>query len=88
MRDNLMILAEDFAQATGWSMATISKKIHGKSTFFDEFKAGKQTTRISHYFVMVNRFRARWPAGRKWPSTRPLQKLGKRVESGFVDAEQ
>ena len=87
MRDNLMKLAEKFAEATGWSIATISKKIHGKSTFFEEYGAGEQTTRISHYFLMVNRFRARWPKGTRWPTTWPVEKLGRKVDEGFVDAE-
>ncbi len=82
-----MALATVFADATGWSLATISKKIHGKSNFFEQYGAGKQTTRISHYYEMVDRFRAEWPTGTPWPQTQPIQKLGKKVDKGLANAQ-
>jgi hypothetical protein len=86
MRENLTALAKKFAKARGLSLSTISKKIHGKSDFFEEYSAGRQTTRINHYWLMVNRLRMLWPPGVEWPKTKPIEELGKTVDKGFPNA--
>ncbi len=86
MRTNLVRLAKAFAKARGLSMATVSKKIHGKSDFFEQYEAKRQTTRINHYWMMVNKFRAIWPPDVKWPDTLPITELGKTMDAGYADA--
>ena len=81
MRDNLLTLAGAFARARGWSMSTVSKKIHGKQDFFDLYQVGKTSTRVSHYWMMVDKFREMWPPGTPWPRTVPIGKLGKEVSN-------
>lgn len=85
MRQNLFVLAQAYADATGLSMTTVSKKIHGNGDFFAGFLEGKLSTGVDTYFVMVNRFRARWPKNTPWPKTAPMTKLGKKIDDGFVD---
>lgn len=75
MRDNLVVLAQAYADATGLSLATVSKRIHGKHCFLADFISGKSSTAITTYFAMVDKMRATWPKGAKWPETRPVPKL-------------
>ena len=86
MRNNLRALAWAYARATKHSLATVSKDIHGSSQFFDKYFSGEGSTRIDTYFLMVNKFRARWPEGLDWPETEPISRLGKKLDEGFVDA--
>lgn len=85
MRQNLLVLAQTYANAKGWSLSTVSKQIHGNQAFLDKFLKGDVTTNLHTYFRMVNRMRREWPAGTKWPQTSPIPKLGKKVDKTFVD---
>lgn len=73
MRDNLIVLAQAYASANGLALATVSKKIHGKHSFLDEFIAGKVSTSLKTYYGMIDKLRADWPKGAKWPRTRKIQ---------------
>lgn len=86
MRSNLRALAWAFARANNISLTTVSKKIHGHGDFLQKYFDGQGSTRIDTYFLMVNRFRARWPESVDWPETEPVGKLGKRLDEGFADA--
>lgn len=79
MRNNLIAIAQRYADARGWSLATVSKEIHGNQAFFAQYLAGRMSPRLDTYFAMIEKFRARWPRGAKWPSTAPIPKLGKNV---------
>jgi hypothetical protein len=83
MRQNLMVLAQTYANARGWALATVSKEIHGNHQFLERYLAGEMSTTIKTYFLMVNRMRAKWPRGTPWPRTAPVPKLGKKVDKGF-----
>lgn len=88
MRSNLLSLAQAYAVARGrpgkpLALTTVSKQIHGRDDFLAEYLAGRMSPTVRTYFVMVNRLRRRWPRGTKWPSTRSLRKLGKKVDRGF-----
>lgn len=74
MRDNLIVLAQTYADATGLSLATVSKRIGGKHCFLADFIAGRSSTTLTTYFAMVDRLRAAWPAGTGWPETRAVPK--------------
>jgi hypothetical protein len=80
MRENLMALANAYADATGLSLTTISKRIHGKQSFFAEYGAGKQTLRVNHYWYVIDRFREEWPDGTPWPKTRSIPPLVKSLD--------
>ena len=86
MRNNLRALAYAFARAKGLSLTTVSKEIHGSGPFFEKYFNGEGSTRIDTYFLLVNRFRARWPDGVEWPEIERPEKLGNKIDQGFVDA--
>jgi hypothetical protein len=86
MRQNLLVLAQTYASAHGWALATVSKQIHGNQAFLEKYLAGEISTTIKTYYLMVNRLRQRWPSKTPWPRTAPISKLGKKVDEGFVDA--
>ncbi len=86
MRQNLFVIAQAYAEATRLSITTVSKKIHGNGDFFAGFLNGDLSTGVDTYYLMVNRFRARWPKNTPWPKTSPIPKLGKKLDAGFVDA--
>jgi hypothetical protein len=85
MRQNLFVIAQAYAEATGLSITTVSKKIHGNGDFFAGFLAGTLSCGVDTYFNLVNRFRARWPKNTPWPKTAGIPKLGKKLDDGFVD---
>lgn len=85
MRQNLLVLAQTYASARGLALTTVSKQIHGRDDFLALYLKGEMSPTLRTYFVMVNRLRSRWPRGTKWPLTRSVPKLGKKVDEGFVD---
>jgi len=72
-----MVLAQAFADAKGWALSTVSKKIHGDQAFLERYISGKGSTRIDTYFTMVDRFRAEWPTGAIWPQTMEVPRLAR-----------
>lgn len=86
MRQNLLVLAQTYATARGLALTTVSKQIHGRDDFLGLYLKGKMAPTTRTYWIMVNRLRSRWPSGTRWPTTRSILKLGKRVDKGFVDA--
>lgn len=86
MRSNLIAIAQRFADAKGWSLSTVSKKIHGKQDFLENYFAGKVNPRIDTYFSMIGKLRASWPRGTEWPKTAPIPKLGKKVDQRLAAA--
>jgi hypothetical protein len=83
MRENLLVLAQTYATAGGWSLSTVSKQIHGNQAFLAQFLAGEISTTIKTYYLMVNRLRKSWPKKTPWPRTIPVPKLGKKIDEGF-----
>ncbi len=81
MRDNLLVLAQTFATAKGWSLVTVSKKIHGNQRFLAEFTDGTVSTRIETYFLMIEKLREMWPPGLAWPVLRDIPAPPRRVET-------
>lgn len=86
MRQNLLVLAQTFATANGWSLSTVSKKIHGNQAFLEKYLAGEISTQVKTYYVMINRLRKAWPKKTPWPKTVAIPKLGKNIDKGFEDA--
>lgn len=84
MRQNLLVLAQTFADANGWSLSTVSKQIHGNQAFLAKYAGGEISTTIKTYYVMVNRLRAAWPKKTPWPKTAPIPKLGKNIDKDFA----
>ena len=72
MRENLLVLAQTFATEKGWSLVTVSKKIHGNQRFLAAFTAGEVSTTLKTYDQMVGKLRAAWPPGLKWPKLRDV----------------
>lgn len=86
MRTNLIAIAQRYAEAKKWSLATVSKEIHGNQAFLSEYLAGQMSPRVDTYFAMIAKFRAKWPRGVEWPKTAPIPKLGKKVDLGRAAA--
>ena len=84
MRANLIVIAQAYATAKGWSLSTVSKEIHGNQAFLEKFLAGEVSTTIGKYFAMIDQLRKNWPAGVKWPQTSAIPKLGKKVDKTLV----
>ena len=80
MRQNLIAIAQTYATAKGWSLATVSKQIHGNQAFLAEYLAGRMSPTLRTYFAMVEKLRANWPRGVEWPKTAAIPKLGKKVD--------
>lgn len=72
MRENLLVLAQAYATAKGWSLATVSKQIHGNQAFLAQFLSGQVSTTIRTYEKMVGKIRTDWPKGLGWPETRAV----------------
>ena len=72
MRENLLVIAQTYADAKGWSLATVSKQIHGNQSFLTEFMAGNVSCGIGTYEQMLDRLRVNWIAGLAWPKTRDV----------------
>lgn len=77
MVENLLALAQAYASANGWSLATVSKRIHGNQAFLADFLEGNVSTSIKTYFQMVDKLRAEWPKGTAWPATREVPRLAR-----------
>lgn len=71
-RENLLLIAREYARATGLSLATISKEMYGNQAFLQGFEQGKQSIRLSKLDEMLVKFSDKWPRGAKWPVTKPL----------------
>lgn len=72
MRENLLVVAQTYAAAKGWALTTVSKQIHGNQSFLEGFVSGRISVRIDTYHTMMDKFRAEWPPGAKWPVTRDI----------------
>lgn len=72
MRENLLVLAQTYATERGLALTTVSKQFHGNQSFLEGFISGKISTTVRTYFSMVDKFRAEWPKGLKWPETRSV----------------
>ncbi len=83
MRQNLIVIAQTYATAKGWSLATTSKQIHGNQAFLGEYLAGRMSPTMRTYFGMIEKLRLNWPVDAKWPETSaipaPASNLGKKV---------
>lgn len=88
MRSNLMVLAQTFATANGWALATVSKKIHGDQSFLERYLAGRGSTTIKTYFGMVDYMRANWPKGTPWPKTVEVPKLSRTPSKALPGRDQ
>lgn len=79
MRENMMVIAQTYADAKGWSLSTVSNEIHGNYRFLERYSAGEISVTVKTYYQMVDKFRANWPAGTRWPKTAAIPKLGKNI---------
>lgn len=77
IKENLLAIADAYAKATGFSIATISRQFHGNQAFLGDFKKGERSITVSKMEEMLAAFRAGWPPGAKWPPTRPIR-MGRR----------
>ena len=79
-RENLMVLAQAYADANNWSLSTVSKQIHGNQAFLARYANGEISTTIKTYYAMVDRLRTNWPPETPWPITAPVPELGKNID--------
>lgn len=71
-RANLLTIATAYAAATGLSLSTVSKRIHGKQRFLEDLRDGRCTVSLENLGNLVKRFSGQWPVGAKWPKTKPV----------------
>jgi hypothetical protein len=81
MRENLLVLAQTYATANGWSLSTVSKMIHGNQAFLSKFLAGEISTTIKTYYGMIEYLRMNWPKGTDWPVTQDIVRPMRRVST-------
>lgn len=86
MRNNLIAIAQAYAEAKGQAMTTVSKNIHGNQNFLQQYLVGEVAPTVKTYFAMVNRFRHKWPKGTPWPKTVAIPKLGRKIDKGFHES--
>lgn len=72
-RKNLLTIATVYAKARGWSLATVSKEVHGSSKFFDDFRKGNVSTTLAKMEQMLLEFgRLYREGGLSWPAMQPI----------------
>jgi hypothetical protein len=69
MRQNLIVLCQTYATAKGLALTTVSKEIHGRHEFLEEYLKGTMAPTTKTYFRMLQKLRTRWPARTAWPKT-------------------
>ncbi len=79
VRDNLLTLAGAYSSATGKSLTQISKEAYGKSSFFEDLKAGTRSLSIDKLERMIEWFRENWPAEADVPALRSVFMSFKRL---------
>lgn len=71
-RANISALIDGFTAGTGLSQAAASHKLYGNSSFFEQFRGGKQSISVKKLDDLIAAFRANWPAASEWPRLRPM----------------
>ena len=71
IRDNLLAIAQTFCEATGWSMASVSKEFLGRSDLLRKIKQGERDPGCTQIDKILDRFGEEWPPGTPWPEIRP-----------------
>ncbi len=70
VRENIKAIVQAYAKATGRSVTGISKEFYGNAEFLPLFFKGEHSVSVKKLDVMVEDFRARWPADTRWPLCR------------------
>jgi hypothetical protein len=78
-RQNLVALAEKFAEAEGVQLSTVSKRAYGNATFFDDLREGRQSISVRKVNDALAWFRENWPKGVEWPEL-PKLSMGRREQ--------
>lgn len=71
-RENLLAIAGVYAEATGLSLATVSRQIYGNQAFFAGLRDGEKSITFAKAEELLRVFSERWPRGAKWPRTKPV----------------
>lgn len=67
LRQNLLRLAEAFAQAAGIGLPTLAQRSAGDWRFFDRLRDDEKTFTARKYDEVVEWFSSNWPDGMVWP---------------------
>lgn len=79
-RESLIGFAKAYADATGLSLATVSRQFHGNHKFFEDYETGERSITISKAQEILDAFGAKWPTGKRRPKRRKATiRLGKKV---------
>ena len=70
--ENLCQIAREFSRATGQPLSVVSKRAYGRSSFFAEYRKGKQTITTDKVEEILRYFRREWPENADWPFTRAV----------------
>jgi hypothetical protein len=80
-RENLLALAVAYMRATGLSMATVSRRVHGTDTFLEKFGLRRCSITLRKFDEMCMTFAEIWPAEAPWPKVYylppPMRKAAK-----------
>jgi hypothetical protein len=71
-RDNLLLIADTYAKATGLPLDKVSKRFYGQNNFLSGFKKGNQSITLRKFDELVDKFRKDWPADTPWPHLRAV----------------
>jgi hypothetical protein len=64
---NLLMLADAYIKATGYTIGTLSKKAHSDTAFFERLKASEISFSVRKYDQIVVWFFTHWPDKVPWP---------------------
>ena len=71
-RQNLKAIVAAYRKGTGRSLAAVSKELYGNVIFLEAFFAGTQTVSFKMMNTLLDKLRAKWPAGVPWPTGRVI----------------
>lgn len=81
MRQNLIAMAQAYAHAKGWALATVSKEIHGNQAFLEGYLNGEMSPTTKKYFAMMKHLVSNMPESGRIPDLAFIHPLGKTVDN-------
>lgn len=74
LKDYMLAIAEEYARANGWVLATVARRLHGDDGFFRKFAAGEVSITLKKYDEMLVSFASDWPEDAEWPKPNGMLK--------------
>lgn len=72
-RENLFKIVDAYAKGTGLSISTVSGRFYGNQAFLTDYREGRiKSMTLRKIDEMLEKLSDVWPAGVRWPKTKPL----------------